>query len=190
MPEPYRPFITGSLCYLRGLEETDLTERYLGWLNDAEVTYALEVGRVPATFEDLRAFWQHSTQDPAQVVFAVCDLATNVHIGNVKLAHIHPVHRRADFSILIGDKTYWGRGYGAEATRLTVAYGFRRLNLHSIYLGVLAEHLPARRAYEKAGFRLDGTDREAWWADGAWHDVHRMSILSHEYFSQQKDSLS
>ncbi|MFP4322567.1 MAG: GNAT family N-acetyltransferase [Anaerolineales bacterium] len=181
MPDLYRPFITGQRCYLRGLEEADLTERYLEWLNDAEVTRALEVGRRPATLDDLYAFWRATTTDATQVVLAVCDRATNLHIGNVKLAHIHPVHRRADFSIMIGDKAYWGGGYGSEATRLMVDYGFRRLNLHSIYLGVLANHGAARRVYEKNGFRLDGTDRQAWWADGTWHDVHRMSILAAEY---------
>jgi RimJ/RimL family protein N-acetyltransferase len=70
---------------------------------------------------------------------------------------------------------------------LIVDFGFRRWNLHSIWLGVLVTNEPAVRAYEKCGFTVDGTDREAWWADGEFHDVHRMSILAREHFARLKE---
>lgn len=184
MLEPTSPFIVGDLCYLRGLIEADLTGDYFHWLNDAETMRYMESGRYPNTLDDMRAYLAALRANHSKVMFAVCDKITNKHIGNTALSNIHPIHRRADFGILIGDKAYWGRGFGTQATRLTVDYGFRRLNLHSIWLGVSGEHQAAIRAYEKVGFKLDGIAREAFWADGKFHDQHQMSILAREYFEQ------
>jgi RimJ/RimL family protein N-acetyltransferase len=178
------PFITGKLCYLRGLTLNDATEDYLRWINDFEVTRYLEVGRKPATIDDLREYILAGQKDSATVRFAICDKVTRQHIGNITLRQIHPVHRRADLGMMIGKKNFWGKGYATEATALTVDYGFRRLNLHSIWLGVLTSNTAAIRAYQKVGFQIDGTDREAWWADGEFHDVHRMSILAREHFAR------
>jgi len=180
------PFIVGEKCYLRGLAPADANATYAAWLNDYEVTKYLEVGRFPMTEADLLSFLEGRTNNHTGVLFAICDLKTDQHIGNVALNHIHPVHRRADFGILIGEKSFWGKGYGTEATRLIIDYGFRRLNLHSIWLGVLAANIPAKRSYEKIGFVVDGKNRQAWWADGQWHDVYQMSLLASEYYAAQK----
>jgi [ribosomal protein S5]-alanine N-acetyltransferase len=187
MPDMQPTFMTGEICFLRGLTLQDATEDYLRWLNDFEVTRYLEVGRVPMTLDNLREYIIGGMTDSSTVRFTICDKATHKHIGNITLRHIHPIHRRADLGILIGEKDFWGKGYATEATALVVDYGFRRLNLHSIWLGVLADHTAAIRAYEKVGFKLDGTDRESWWADGQFHDVHRMSILARDYFARAKE---
>jgi RimJ/RimL family protein N-acetyltransferase len=181
------PFITGKLCYLRGLTPEDATVDYLHWINDFEVTRYLEAGRKPSTLDDLRDYIVSGQNDSTLVRFAICDKATHQHIGNITLRQIHPVHRRADLGMMIGAKDFWGKGYATEATFLTVDYGFRRLNLHSIWLGVLASNTAAIRAYQKVGFQIDGTDREAWWADGEFHNVHRMSILAREHFARLEE---
>jgi RimJ/RimL family protein N-acetyltransferase len=188
MSEQAPPFLTGQRCYFRGLTLADAEGDYLNWLNDPEVTLYLEAGRVPMNREALREFIQAIPQDKSSVWFAICDKASQQHIGNITLQGIHPVHRRAHLGIMIGDKQYWGRGYGTEATALLIDYGFRRWNLHSIYLGVLAANTGAIRSYEKVGFQVDGREREAWWADGRYHDVLKMSLLAREHFAAQANS--
>lgn len=179
----HHPFLIGERCYLRGLEEDDLSERYFQWLNDFDVTRYLESGRFPNSKAAQRNFFEHSQQGD-KVIFAIVDKANDCHIGNIGLHDLTTVHRRASLGILIGDKAYWGKGFGTEATWLAVDYGFRRLNLHSIWLGVLTVNVGAIKAYEKVGFTIDGTNREAWWADGRYHDTHTMSILAHEHFAR------
>jgi RimJ/RimL family protein N-acetyltransferase len=178
------PFLQGTRCYLRALTPTDAEGDYLTWLNDVEVTRYLEAGRTPMNREALRQFLSQIGQDSAAVWLAICDQANGQHIGNITLQGIHPVHRRAHLGLMIGDKAYWGKGYAHEATALLVDYGFRRWNLHSIWLGVLADHHAAIRVYEKVGFKLDGREREAWWADGRYHDLLHMSILAREHFAR------
>jgi [ribosomal protein S5]-alanine N-acetyltransferase len=185
MPEELQnPFIIGELCYLRGLTEADLEGPWFQWMNDYEVTHTLESGKVPNSAKRLRDYFESTQESSDTVHFAICDKATNTHIGNIGLRDMHPIHHRANIGILIGDKRFWSKGYGTEAVSLVVDYGFRRWNLHSIWLGVLASNKAAVRAYEKVGFILDGTEREACWADGRFHDLYHMSILAREHFAR------
>ena len=173
--------MAGKQIYLRPLKRTDLNQRYLGWLNDAQVTRYMESGTFPSTSEDLDRFYQEVTGSRNQVLLAIIDTKSNQHIGNVKLGPIHWVHRSATFGILIGDKKYWGKGIGLEATRLMVEYGFTRLNLRRIDLGVFADHDSAVRCYERAGFKVEGRMRQALFRDGEYKDRLWMGLLRAEY---------
>jgi RimJ/RimL family protein N-acetyltransferase len=176
-----KAFMRGSIVYLRPLERTDLTETYLGWLNDAEVTRYMETGTFPATMHDLEKFYQGVAGSTTQVIFAVADRKSHRHIGNAKLGPINWVHRHAMFGIMIGDKKFWGQGIGQEATRLMVEYAFRRLNLNRVTLGVFAEHESAVRCYENVGFRVEGRFRQDLFRDGEYKDRLWMGLLRSEY---------
>lgn len=174
------PFRMGELVYLRPLEREDLNDRYLGWLNDPEVTRFMETGIFPTTREDLVRFWETVTASPNDVILAVADVEDDVHIGNVKLGPIHWVHRVAEFGIMIGDKARWGRGRGTEATRLMVEYGFEELNLRKITLGVLEGNAAAQRSYEKVGFVVEGRQRAQVVRGGRTLDRIVMGLLREE----------
>jgi RimJ/RimL family protein N-acetyltransferase len=88
-----------------------------------------------------------------------------------------PGNASCNFRTLIGPKGR-DRGLGSEATRLIVDYGLTVLGLHRIELTVYAFNPRAQRVYEKAGFRVEGTARDALRFDGAWVDAIYMSILS------------
>lgn len=174
-------FAEGSLVLLRPLERADLNERYLSWLNDPEVTRYMETGTFPTSSEDLENYYRSLSGSKNDVILAIADKDSGRHIGNVKLGPIHWVHRSATFGILIGEKEFWGKGVGLEATRLTVEYGFYRLNLHRIDLGVFAEHETAVRCYKKAGFKIEGRLRENLFQGGEYKDRLWMGLLRSEY---------
>lgn len=174
-------FAEGSVVLLRPLERTDLNERYLSWLNDPEVTRYTETGMFPSTAEDLDNYYRGLTGSKNDVILAVVDKKSGRHIGNVKLGPIHWIHRSATLGILIGEKEFWGKGVGLEATRLMVEYGFSRLNLHRIDLGLFAEHEVAVRCYEQAGFKVEGRMREDLFQGGEYKDRLWMGLLRSEY---------
>jgi len=174
-------FAEGSLVLLRPLERTDLNERYLSWLNDPEVTRYTETGTFPTTAEDLDNYYRSITGSRNDVMLAIEEKTSGKHVGNVKLGPIHWVHRVATFGILIGEKELWGKGVGVEATRLMVEYGFQKLNLHRIDLGVFAEHEAAVRCYEKVGFKVEGRMREDLFHAGEYKDRIWMGLLRSEY---------
>jgi RimJ/RimL family protein N-acetyltransferase len=88
--------------------------------------------------------------------------------------------RCAAVGIALG-REYIGRGYGTDAMRVIVGYGFREMGLHRMQLGVAAFNLAGIRAYQKAGFTEEGRYRESVLHDGRWYDSVLMSILDHEW---------
>jgi RimJ/RimL family protein N-acetyltransferase len=96
-------------------------------------------------------------------------------IGMCGLHQIEHYHQRAELGIRLG-KPSWGKGYGQDAVRTLVGYGFRQLNLVKISLRVLADDERAVGAYRKAGFEEEGRLRGHTWYDGARHDELVMAI--------------
>jgi RimJ/RimL family protein N-acetyltransferase len=90
-------------------------------------------------------------------------------------------HGDAEVGIGIGDRTSWGKGYGTDALRVILCYGFTELNLRRITLGVFEYNKRAIRSYEKAGFILEGRQRKALYRDGSRVDIIYMGILREEW---------
>jgi RimJ/RimL family protein N-acetyltransferase len=175
------PFLIGDKIYLRPLAREDLNDAYLSWLNDPEVNRYLESGIFPYTHEQLEQYYTSVTGTTGKAALAIIEKATDKHIGNVKLEPINWVARHTVFGILIGEKAAWGKGYGTEATRLTVEYAFYRLNLLKVSLGVIAENKAAIKVYERLGFVREGVKRLDAYIQGVYYDSWWMSLLRDEY---------
>jgi len=179
----HHPFIVGEKIYLRGLEKDDLKGNMFQWANDSEVTHYMVTGARPNSMELLEEEYARLMSSKSDVVLAIIDKETNIHIGNVGLYVINWISRSAEFRIIIGEKEYYNKGYGTEAIKLTVEYGFEKLNLNKVWLGGNAEHIEAIKAYENAGFVREGTLRQEIYRNGMYYDAVRMSILREEYFA-------
>jgi RimJ/RimL family protein N-acetyltransferase len=112
---------------------------------------------------------------------AICRTGESEPVGLVSLTNIDPVHRHAEFHLLVGDGVPRGEGIGTAAALAMLRHAFRDLNLRRVYLLVLATNPAAVRVYEKAGFRHEGTLREAAFKNGVFHDLLVMGVLSSEF---------
>ncbi len=90
-------------------------------------------------------------------------------------------NRRARLAVGMFHKRFMGLGLGAAAIRLVLSHAFTHLELHRVDLRVLAYNERAIACYKKVGFIMEGTEREASWVDGRWHNDVFMSILEHEF---------
>ena len=88
--------------------------------------------------------------------------------------------------IHIGERDFWGKGYGTDALRVLLHYGFDELNLQRVSLSVLEGNARAMRSYEKCGFRLEGRERQAWAYDGRRWDEIYMGLLREEWRSNEQ----
>ena len=120
-------------------------------------------------------------KDKNLFLFGIRTLDGDQLIGNCSLMQTDWRNRKAVLGIGIGDKAYWGKGYGSEATALLMEYAFDELNLHRVELEVYDFNERARRAYEKVGFVHEGICREALFRDGAYHDIHIMGLLREDW---------
>ena len=178
-------YLEGEKIALRGLLRADL-EHVRRWWDNAEATQYMETGSRPTTEASLEAFFKIATDTPNAVVFTVVERATQKPIGTSGLYEIFWPGRRAEFRVLIGEPSVFDKGYGTEATRLTVDYAFIRLNMEVVHLGVNSDNVRAVRAYEKAGFVREGVRRKFVYARGAYHDAVVMSIVREEYLAAKR----
>lgn len=168
---------------LRGLQAADINSTYLGWLQDPEVNRHLETRFLPQTIEALLAYWQTHRDDPNSPWLAICITEESKHIGNIKLGPIHWLHRRADISLFIGERSYWGQGFASEAIALIRDWAFRELDLQKLSAGIYAGNQGSRRAFEKCGFTLEGTLRDEVVCNGVRQNIWRMGLpRSHWHF--------
>jgi RimJ/RimL family protein N-acetyltransferase len=112
--------------------------------------------------------------------WAVIRKADDRYLGEVVLNDLEIENRRMGFRIALFGDGALGRGYGTQATKAVVAYGFDVVGLHRIELGVYAFNPRAQRAYEKAGFTREGVRRDALCWEGEWHDEILMAVLASE----------
>jgi RimJ/RimL family protein N-acetyltransferase len=167
--------ITGDSIRLAPFERRHLDATRV-WVNDPGLARLLDRARPVSDLEHEQWFKRLQERDDC-VFFAIETPDGDAHIGNVWLWDIDWRHRRAELRILIGSTAHHGKGAGTEAISLLCGYAFDRLNLHKIYAYVLSINERARRAFERAGFSLEGTLREDRWADAGYIDVYLLGKL-------------
>lgn len=132
-----------------------------------------------ATFtrEEVKRFLTRIPGADDRADWAILRAADGAYLGEVVLNQLDRDNRSMNFRIALNSPATVGQGYGTEATRAAVQYGFEVIGLHRISLGVYAFNPRARRVYEKCGFVHEGTQRDALYWQGEWVDQHIMSIL-------------
>lgn len=174
--------ITGSTVRLRAIEQQDLPH-FVAWLNDPEVRRNLLV-HVPLSQAQEDGWFERILRLPLEEQPLGIEVQTAEGwrlIGNCGFARLDWRNRCAEIGIFIGDQNFWNKGYGAQAMRLMVRYGFNSLNLNRIYLNVFETNQRGIRCYQKAGFVSEGRLRQAIFQDGQYIDMLVMSVLRSEW---------
>ena len=177
--------IQGERIRLRAMEREDIP-RCLKWLNDPGVTRYLTL-YLPFSQDAEEEWFERHLRDERSRVFAI-ETAEGRHIGNIGLDDINWKDRHAKLGIFIGERDFWGRGYGTDAVRTVLRLAFQEMGLHRISLHVFEFNQRAKRCYEKCGFREEGCLREAHFTDGRYHDVLLMGILAREFSASGESS--
>jgi RimJ/RimL family protein N-acetyltransferase len=179
--------IYGKRIRLRGVEKKDL-QKYYDWINDPDVNEGLAVDLPMSSLDEERWLERASEAEQAEKPLAI-EMRVGRGwklIGNCGFIHIEWRHRAAELGIMIGEKKLWNQGYGTETMQLLLKHGFETLNLNRIYLQVYSTNPRAKRAYEKAGFVLEGTMRAGVYKKGKYADVHFMSVLASEWEARRE----
>jgi RimJ/RimL family protein N-acetyltransferase len=182
--DPAEPVITirGELVGLGPLRRDLLDTVFLRWGND--VAAGMTLGGVGfATSESNMRYFEHRTSRPDVEEMLVYELATLRPIGTTNLHDINRDERSAEIAVNIMEADCRRKGYGTEATRLTLDYAFTAQGLHRVQARVFAYNEPSQRMLRRVGFTEFGRAREARWAGGRYWDVLMFDILSREFES-------
>ncbi len=169
--------IGSERLYLSPMNPED-KEIYTKWMNDKSV--AENTGSYFKMIS-LPAEEKWLEESSKEYNFAIVLREKNELIGNVSLMNINHVNQTATLGIFIGEKENRNKGYGKEAIKLILEYGFRTLNLKNIMLSVYSFNKNAIRTYENIGFKKIGSRRKAIYRDGKFYDDIYMDILKEEY---------
>ena len=166
-----------------GPHRRDLLPTYQRWINDFGTLRTLGMPPRPMTLEQEQAWYESTGQDQHSIGFTIYVREGWQPIGTAGLHAINYRHQSAEFGILIGEAAERGKGYGTETARLMLDYAFTALGLHSVSLLTDEFNLAGQRAYEKAGFRVCGRQRQCRLVGGKWWDTIRMDCLAGEFIS-------
>jgi ribosomal-protein-alanine N-acetyltransferase len=161
--------------YVRGLCEADVEGPYPSWFEDQEVCAFNSHGKFTRTKEYFRQFLR-DLDGQSMIVWAICH-AEDGHIGNVALQNISLINRNAEFAIILGDRSHWGKGVGGAASKTIIEHGFKKLNLHRIYCGTAANNEGMKKLALNLGMKVEGIRKEHVFLNGAWVDVIDYGIV-------------
>jgi len=170
--------LEGEKVRLRPVKPQDL-KRFAEWLQDAEVRRWLAALDEAPTLEEEIEWYEDTRANPDNVLWAIETLDGRL-IGTCEL-RVTPRADRAELGIAIQDKSRWNSGYGTDAVRLVLEYGFEDLDLNRIELTTDEDNVRGRRCYEKCGFVEEGLLRQHRRVEGRFSNTIMMSVLREEW---------
>lgn len=172
------PKIAGKLVYIRQLQKSDF-EDWKKATESAEFRKLCCIQKKPTKEENKKKFTELIEQKSG-LNFAIIRKEDKTYIGDCKLHSIDDKDKNAKLAIGLIEK-YFGQGYGTDATKCLLKFGFKNLKLHRISLRVLECNTRAIATYKKCGFKKEGVMRDNGLINGKYYDDILMSILETEF---------
>ena len=177
----FKPLFTGKLVRLAAPAPDD-AEHFARWSNDDSYLRMCENDPAKPITAEAYAQWERPfLSAPGSYFFRLRTLDGDRMIGTVVIADVQSVHRTGMMGIVIGEREYRGKGYGSDAIRLILRFAFDELNLYRVWTHTISFNRDAMRAYERAGFRHEGTGRGMIEREGRRFDLVHYGMLREEW---------
>ena len=184
-----RDLFRGELVRLTAEEPGTRAKVEVQWQRDTEFHRLMDGD--PTRMESqhkLREWFEKQSESdfkPEGYSFSVRTLEEDKHIGFFAL-WVDLIHSEAWVGIGIGDRQFWGKGYGTDVMKVILRYAFTEVNLRRVTLNVFEYNVRAIRSYEKTGFRHEGRMRQVLKREGQRWDMLFMGILREEWIHLQQ----
>jgi RimJ/RimL family protein N-acetyltransferase len=173
--------LKGKKTFLRSISRDDL-ERLWQFNNDVEVELAGGGDPpIPQSLSRLYAEYDNESSKGGRDGSKFAIEAEGKCIGQCALFNFNETSQTCELGITIGDKAYWGHGYGRDALQCLLDYAFRLRNIRRVYLSVNGNNQRAIRAYKACGFIEEGRLRAHVWNDGKFVDLVFMGLFQEEW---------
>lgn len=179
-------FLKGKKIFLSPLAKEDDFSTYAQWINDQDTTLFMGSGRFPLSIDALREYVDEYNHSKDGMLLGIFSNASSKHVGNITLHQIDWRNQNAEMGIIIGDRNSRGKGYATEAIMLVVEHAFNKLGLHKLYAGMIKGNEASQCAFEKVGFKVEGTLKQHFYLNGGYHDCYRIGFLRSEFEKKNK----
>lgn len=174
----------GSLVHLAAIDPEEIGAMLARHSSDTEFSRLEDTSPcIPLTKDVVKKWNEKMLENPNIIAFAIRTLAEDRLIGDVGMGGMSWNHGDAFIGIGIGDREFWGKGYGSDAMKLALDYAFDELNLRRVSLSVFEYNPRAIRCYEKLGFQHEGRVRQSINREGRRWDLVYMGILKEEWLA-------
>lgn len=179
-----RNLLNGKIVRLTSIKEKDY-EIIEDWFNDVNFLRHYDMlPAIPQTCIEVKKSIDEFAYGKNSFVFGIRIIDSDILVGIIGLFDIQWANGVGTFFIGIGDNNSSGKGYGIEALRLLLDFGFNELNLHRIQLNVISYNERAIKLYEKAGFKREGVFRELLFRDNKRYDLYLYGYLRNEWYDK------
>ena len=162
---------------VRDADELLIDETFISWLSDPEVNYFLEVRHEVPTLETQRALVKKIIDSDDVLYLFLLAKPLLEFIGTATL-RLKRNYLTAELGIMIGEKSYWGKGLGKTAIDLITTHVFSELDIRKITAGVYSRNVRSLNAFLKAGFTIEGVlKQQVIGADGVVDDELRLALF-------------
>ena len=174
-------FLQGRKVILRPMNrETDL-KLCTKYINDPEVRQYL-TSVVPWTIEAEGKWFDYLANKPENdIVLAIEDIETGKYLGSMGLHGINWKDRTATTGALIGDKKYWGRGYGTDAKMILLDYAFNTLGLRKILSAVIDFNRRSLQYSLHCGYKVEGVRKKQLFRNGQYRDEILLGLFKNDW---------
>lgn len=178
----YYKKIEGERIYLSPMCIDD-AEKYTKWMNDFKVTDGINGSRNVISLESEKK-WIEENSKAGNYNFSIVKKDNDELIGNCSFHDLDKIWGNATIGIFIGEEENRNKGYGTEALKLLIGYGFDYLNLNNIMLNVYSFNENAIACYKKVGFKEIGRRRQCVMKKNERYDIIYMDIIREEYYKE------
>ncbi len=171
--------LKGEKIYLRPMKNSD-KDKTLKWKNNLNIRKMALYHPFPITDELESEQFDNILTDKnnKDIYLAICLNGEKKLVGFTTLRDINWVKRNCEAGCIIGERKYRGQGIGKETTLLLIKYAFDYLNLHKIYLKILAENKVSIHLAKKLNFKQEGLLKEEFFWDGKYWDVLVLGMVN------------
>ena len=182
----------GSLIHLTAEDPETQAKAFSRWGRDTEYIRLLD--DEPAHLWSAKKFTDWIEKDlekdsQGEPFFNIRTLDDDRLIGFIVFFGLDWANGDTWVGIGLGEREYWGKGYGTDAMRVMLRYAFSELNLRRVSLGVFEYNPRAQKSYEKAGFQVEGRLRQYIAREGRRWDMVIMGVLRKEWYAKYSKGL-
>ena len=180
--------LKGELVRLSAVDPEEFSKAFTHWRRDSEFMRLIDSSEVMLRSQKDSQKWiekELEDQEANQYMFTIRTLAEDKLLGDIGLFVANWMSREAFVGLGIGERDFWGRGYGTDVMKVILRYAFTEINLRRVTLSVFEYNPRAVRSYEKTGFVHEGRMRQFLNREGKRWDMLFMAILRDEWISLQ-----
>ena len=153
---------------IRILKSQDISENYLRWLNDPEITKFSNNQYKNHSLEKQKKYLNDCLIDSNIDLYGI--FYVNKHVGNISINDINNIHKRSEITYVLGDRSYWSKGIMSASIKILVLKAKKDYKLNKLFASCANENFASRRVLEKNGFILEGTRKKHLFFQKKWYD--------------------